>query len=495
MEDIRQHFSMSRIVNSTDTKDKGSYGCGRVNGGISSLYPTADTPHEIAKKAIGMDDRDTIRRLSSTHLYLPIRWDAFVSVSSGPILNILLNQKVLSPQCRLEAAYRLGDKVLISEYVSALDISPSEKAILDVKYGYTPETSAMDLYTQIQYLPSERILPLLSLSNYILSLGYALELGRTDIIDTILVQYTGTSSTVRLLSLTPQYEQVKKGNYSSVPRETMEYLTRMGYISVSQSIHAIVSDDVSLLTSSDIQNEIPSPTIPSLSEIALMFQYDSVNVWRYYRESLSLSSLSSILHTVRGQIRREILLSLSGSDKEDLVIQALLKSSTSDEMDEILNLRRSLSPNGVTIQILTTAASEGYIEILDKYLPSIPPERNIIYVFRILSHVSIYPDSGDNNMYILSLFLNYKYEGTQLDCLGEYLIAILYNKDNVSVPSYIYEGFLGSAVVNGNIHFIRKILSQYTISSDLQKKIQSLIRQYHSLNPTLYRSLMSMFTS
>lgn len=517
IEEDLQQFDPSRIdigiqrdeeINSCSTQ-KGREQCLKT---ILSQYPTADTFHDIAEQAIGTDDRDTIRRLTSLQGYLPIRWDAFVFIASSPILNTLLLANVLSPLNEVEAAYRIGNEHLIAQYTSNSNISSAQKSKLSAKYGYSVGIAKNDIHAHIQYLVLERITPLLSLSNYVLALGYALELGRTDVIDMILNQYTERSTSnlyvssdredkrmldiqpvISLLSLTSQYEDAQKGDYSHMARETMQYLLQMEYLSVSPHIRSIIEDDPSLL-----DRDEDTPNILSISELSLILQYDAINMWKYYKSSIYLPSLVALSSLVHGQIRRDMLLSMSNAvtGRDDLIASPLIGGASSHEMDEMLHLHSDSNEfTPLRLLILTTAASKGYIEILDKYLPSLTfsSEKDIITVFQIFSSTKVVPSLDKNVISDLCVFLDYKYHNTVLDHIGLYISSILNNVQNVSIPAPVWERYLAAAIVNGNIPLIQSMLKRFNISKNIQERAILLVRQFHMNDLKIYRSLMRFF--
>lgn len=482
-------------VNSCRTLD----GINQCLSSVISRYPAANTLHEVAEQAIGTDDRDTIRRLTAIRTYLPIRWDAFLNDASGPILMTMLNNGVLTSRGRVEAAYRLRDPQLIDQYTRALNLSETEKIQYSIRYGYTPGIPDKDLRGQIESLLLDRITPLLSLSNYVLALGYSLEHGRTDVIDTIINQYSERSTSriydrnidldinpsIQLLSLTPQYNAIINGNYVGIPRNTMEYLHTFGYIQLPDIVRAIVTDDTSLLDTDDDSVSY----IPSGRDLSLIIQYDAINIWRRYSTEISLPQILSLLSDTRDQIRRYILLSLSnGVDgRDDVVVDILLTKATANDMDDMLDLHNDDNEfEPLRVRTLSIAASKGYIEILDKYLN----ENNL---YRVLSASGIYPQLGRDGLHDIVNLLNFKYEGTQLQGIGTFMLAIWTDIMDVSVPSHIWERYLAAALVNGNIPLVQTILQSFNISDHIRERAQLLIRQSHSTNMMLYRGLMRLF--
>lgn len=421
---------------------------------VWSQYPTAVTLHEVAKQAVGSDDRDTIRRLSAISQYIPVRWDAFIPTASGVVLNILINAGVLSTGGQADASLRVSS-------------APTSVQIRDV--------SLINAYS-IRHIPLDNVSPVISLYNYVLILGYALEAGRVDIVSMILSQYSGSQqkdSAIQLLLLTPQYESLISGDYTSMSVDTMRYLISMEYIQMSDRLVSIIED---------VPGEYQSGLITS-DNISLIFQCDSINMWNMYSRDVSLSAVISLLKYVHGNIRRSILLSLSDgvSGKNDVIAVQLLQGATSDEMDEMMSLHYTGDKfHPLRLHVLIISAYRGYVEILDKYMTDKD-------MYQVYTNITVYKlASGD-----LYRFLDYKYKDTYLSHVGSYMYSII-NGGNLYAPGYIYEKYLAAAIVSGNVRLVLQISEQFHISPEIREKARLLTRQSHTLNLALYRELMRM---
>lgn len=468
---------------------------------IQRLYPSASTIHEIAQQAVGADDRDTIRRLVSIHTYLPIRWDAFVSVASGPILVVMI--PVLSPLDKAEAAYRLRDPSLIEKY--SQQISTQKREELAIQYRYHPDVPKGNILGQIRSMTLDDVVATLSPSNYVLILNYALFLGRTDIIDAIVSQYSERSTSlitennletdiapaIAILSLVPLYEEAISGNYLVLPRVTIEYLLNLGYITVPTRIRAIVADDPEIINREENERDaVPSPYILTSNEIALILRYDAISMWRFLSPNISLFSILPLLPSAHGQIRRFILLSLSNgvSGRDDVLANTLLPNATAEDIHT--SLEANIGKQGfepLRMLLLIAAASRGYIEILDRYIGI---SREDVYIFlSVLASPSIYPSLQHEDLITLSDFLNYKFQGTSFSSFGTYMLAIWTDIADVFVPQSLWSRYLLDAIILGNISLTTRILHLYDIPTDIKNQAYLLLREYHGMNAQLYRDI------
>jgi len=459
---------------------------------VSRKYPAASTLHEVAMQAVGADDRDSIRILSAVHHYIPVRWDAFIPLASGPILHTLL--PVLSPRGKVDASYRIGDRQLIDRYTQAIQLSNDEKVEYSIKYKYFPGVPDYDMRVQVQALSMERIAPLLSMSHYILILGYALEYGRVDVIDMVISQFSdgqgsNDASVVQLLSLTSQYTRAQSNDYMSMAKESMQYLMLSGYIQVSNTLKAICTDNPSYLMRDESDSDTLTTQIISMNEISLIFYYDSINMWKMYENEYPIRTISSLLHMVHGKIHRHILLSLSDgvTGKDDMVIRTLLRASPAYIMDEMLSLHDNIDTGfePLKLHILIVAASRGYIEILDKHMTEYT-------MYRVLSDVSVYPSLCVHDQETIADLLDFKCKDSSLQQIGTYLLSIWVGDHTVSVPPHICGKYLASAIIAGNMDLIATLMSRVNLSNDDVERARLLAQQSHPIDVHVYRSIIRL---
>lgn len=168
----------------------------------------------------------------------------------------------------------------------------------------------------VQYGDRDDIESMLSLMNYIVVLGYALEYARLDIVRIIIDRFTDGDPR-EVLSLTTQVK-----NILSLPKESVLYL--MEVISLPQH-------------TSDIINDITGTPVNTIADISLVLRMDSINIWRSL--SLDVHAILPLLSLAHGSIRRDILMSLSDgvTGRDDAILSQLISDITSEEKREMIS--------------------------------------------------------------------------------------------------------------------------------------------------------------
>lgn len=309
----------------------------------------------------------------------------------------------------------------------------------------------------IRVIPIEEIISLVTQSNYILILDYALLSGRTDIIDTLIQRYTP-----ELLSLSDVYNDLIHGKYEIVPRNTIEYLYQSRYIVLSDFITAIIMDDSSF---------IPDNYSLDRQDIQHILYFDAIHIWKKIEKNISLSSNRSLLHLAHGKIH----LSLMSSQLSDDILTHLIPNTTEEEMYYILQIP-DISES-LRIQCLTLAARRGYLDILYNYMKSKD-------IFLIISHPSVKEYIEE----ICHLF-DEMYPDT---FIGTQILSILNKKDYQHVSERVWISYLYACIINANIDGIQNIKSIYSLSERVKDKAYLLIQQYHLLDNTKYKQLIEV---